>query len=230
MIEEPPVLTIAGRDSRKRPSASQIEAFRDVPTGFVTDAMEGLGALDYRIKPLPGLPDKLVGPALTCSSGPADIMALLATLPEVVPGDVVLNAAGGWTGCAAMGDRVSGMLKNCGAAGAVTDGLARDLEGILKVGMPLFCAGLNPNSPYCKGPGTVGLPIEIGGLRVESGDMIVADADGVVVVPFARIDEVIARVGEVAKLETALDAEVAAGLAIPDDVKALVGGPGVARV
>ena len=96
--------------------------------------------------------------------------------------------------------------------------------------MPLFCAGLNPNSPYCKGPGTVGLPIEIGGLRVESGDMIVADADGVVVVPFARIDEVIARVGEVAKLETALDAEVAAGLAIPDDVKALVGGPGVARV
>lgn len=230
MIEEPPLLTIAGRTSRNRPTAAQIAAFADMPTGFVADAMEGQGALSMAIKPLPGLPHRVVGPALTCRSGPEDILALMAALTEVQPGDVLVNATGGWQGCAAMGDRVAGMLRNAGAAGAVTDGPARDLPGIQAVGLPVFCTGLNPNSPFSKGPGTVGLPVEIGGRRVESGDMIVADADGVVVVPFARIDAVAARLADIAALEAALDAEVAAGRTCVPGVVELLAGPQVRRI
>lgn len=230
MIEEPPLITLKTRTSRNRPTPQQIAAFVDVPTGFLCDAMEGQGALDYTIKCLPGLPDRVVGPALTCHCGPQDILALVSALTEVEPGDVVVNATGSWRGCAAIGDRVSGMAKNAGAAGVVTDGLARDLPGIQDVGLPLFCAGISPNSPFGKGPGSVGMAIKIAGHLVDSGDMIVADQDGVVVVPFARIDEVIETLIKVKELEAELDGAVAKGLKAADSIVELVNGPQCRRI
>lgn len=230
MIEEPPLVTLKTRASRNRPTEAQISAFKDVPTGFLCDAMEGQGALDYTIKCLPGLPDRMVGPALTCNSGPEDILGLVSALTEVEPGDVIVNATGAWRGCAAIGDRVSGMAKNCGAAGVVTDGLARDLPGIQEVGNPLFCAGLSPNSPFGKGPATVGMAVKIAGHPVDSGDMIVADQDGVVVVPFARIDEVISQLKTIYELETGLDKEVAEGLKVAPSIVELVNGPQSRRI
>lgn len=222
MIEEPPLLTVAARSNRNRPTAGQIAAFENTPTGFVVDAMDGVGALSHRIKPLPGLLAKLCGPALTCDCGPADLLAMLAAMPEIAPGDVLVCATGAWTGCAALGDRVCGMARNNGAVGIVTDGMARDLVGIQGVALPVYCAGLHPNSPHGKGPGSVGLPVSIAGHPVASGDMIVADADGVVVVPFALIDTVIERLKTIRTLETDLDAEVAKGLTVPDAIRDLL--------
>lgn len=216
MIEEPPLLTIA-RDQR-RPDAAQVAAFQGVPTSFVVDAMYGAGALSSRIRPLGESRDLVsvaAGPALTVGCGAGDILALLAALDSVRPGDVVLSAFDGFQGCAAAGDRVCGMLRNAGAAGLVTDGPVRDYAGIVQIGLPCWTTGLTPASPYTNGPGSVGLPIQIGGRQVETGDMIVADHDGVVVVPFARIDEVIAKLDTITALETALDAEIAKGLTIP---------------
>ena len=222
MIEEPKTLTI--RRPERRPDAALIAAFRDVPTGFVVDAMWGAGSLGTAIAPLPGQTAHVAGPALTVDNRPSDLLALLASFNFVRSGDIVVSATGGWQGCAAAGDRVCGMLRNGGAAGFVTDGPMRDLEGIRTVGLPAWCTGLNPGSPFATGPGRVGLGIVIGGQRVETGDMIVADRDGVVVVPFADIAAVADRLGTVTELETSLDAEVAAGLAIPDDIRTLVAG------
>lgn len=218
MIEEPPLLTI--KRPTRRPTQAQIDAFQDVPTGFVVDAMLGGGTLDARIKPLGD--HHIAGPALTADSGPADILALLASLAHVTPGDVVVNAFGGHQGCASVGDRVSAMLQNCGAAGIVTDGPARDLAGITQVGLPVWCTGLTPNTPHGNGPGRVGLPVQIGGQQVDTGDMIVADTDGVVVVPFDQIDTVIAAVEKVRELEAALDAEVQNGQKIPPAIQELL--------
>ncbi len=218
MIEEPPLLRIARAETRNRPTEAQIAAFRDVPTGFVTDALGGSGAMEPEMKPLPGLPFRMAGPALTCHSGPEDILGLLAAMTQIQPGDVVVNAAGGWRGCAAVGDSVCGMARNAGAAGMVTDGMARDLDGLLEVGLPLFCLGITPNSPFSKGPGTVGLPVMVGGRPVSSGDMIVADRDGVVVVPFDRIDAVIARLHGIRELEAEREANVASGMVCPQAV------------
>ncbi|MGB3554590.1 MAG: RraA family protein, partial [Jannaschia sp.] len=75
------------------------------------------------------------------------------------------------------------------------------------------CTGLTPGSPVARGPGTLGLPVLCGGQRVEQGDIIVADSDGVVVVPFEMIDAVAAAAERVAEAEHALDAQVADGLA-----------------
>jgi len=64
-----------------------------------------------------------------------------------------------------------GMARNLGVAGFVTDGMVRDIIGIQGVGLPVYCAGVTPNSPVRNGPGTVGEPVDIGGLRIESGDI-----------------------------------------------------------
>lgn len=230
MIEEPPLLTI--NSSRNRPTTRQIDALRNIPTGFLTDAMNGRGAMDYRIRPLsPGvLPSAMCGPALTCHCGPEDILAILGALDELEPGDVMVVATGNWTQSAVTGDRVMGMLKNSGGAGFVTDGLVRDVAGIEAVGLPLMCAGVSPNSPFAKGPGEIGFPIQIGGATVSSGDVIVSDRDGVVVVPFEKLDAVIDDIAKIQVLEQELDSDVANGLKIPDAIKELLQSDQVKRI
>lgn len=106
-----------------------------------------------------------------------------------------------------------GMLKNKGAAGFVTDGAMRDFDEIVAVGLPAWCNGLNPNSPFAYGPGRVGFGAVVGGQTVNSGDIIVADQNGVVVVPHARIDAVIAQLENIKKAEAAFEAKVKSGAA-----------------
>ena len=81
-------------------------------------------------------------------------------------------------------------MKNAGVAAMMTDGPVRDVTGLIALGMPVWCTGSIASTPYENGPGTAGLPVNIGAQRVETGDMIVADKDGVVVVPFDEIDAV----------------------------------------
>ncbi|MBD3678778.1 MAG: RraA family protein [Rhodobacteraceae bacterium] len=228
MIEEPPVLTITR--TPRRPSAAQIEAFQGVPTGFVVDALKGGAALDRAIRPMLDQKEPVAGPALTVDCGPADIMATLAALKVVQPGDVVMVAFAGFQGCAAAGDRVCGMMKNNGAVGLVTDGPVRDHAGLSEVGLPVWATGLTPESPFTKGPGKVGFPVQIGGRQVETGDMIVADFDGVVVVPFDRIDEVIEALVHIRALEEELDQKVAEGLKIPPAIEELLASDAVSWV
>lgn len=212
MIEEPPILTL--RQSFRRPTKAQIDAFRDVPTGFVCDAMGGQGALDARIQPIGGGRDidcRAVGPALVADNGPAEILATMGALYVLEPGDVIVAAVHGHRDCSAAGDQFCGMMKNKGAAGFVTDGEMRDYDGLVSVGLPAWCTGLSPNSPYSNGPARVGFDAVVGGRRVESGDLIVADRNGVVVVPFAEIDKVIGRLARVQALEADLEVKVRGG-------------------
>lgn len=223
MIEEPATLTI--RKPSRRPTAAQIAAFQNVPTGFVVDAMLGKGAMASNICPIGDgrdYPCTAAGPALTVDNGPGDILALLASLNFIEAGDVVVSTVAGHQGNAAAGDRVCGMMKNNGAAGFVTDGPMRDYAGVVGIALPAWCTGLTPASPFSTGPGEIGRPITIAEQHVETGDMIIADRDGVVVVPFAQIDEVIEALVNVTELETDLDAQVADGLKIPDAIEQML--------
>ena len=219
MIEEPKILTI--KADMPRPTSAQIAAFQGVPTGFVVDAMMGGGAFAHDVCPVVG-PAHIAGPALPVDCGPGDILAALAALKFVRPGDVVVSAFGGYLGCAAGGDRLMGMVKNNGGIGFVTDGPMRDLDGLEEVGLPVWCRGLTPASPFSKGPGRVGFAVQIAGQTVGCGDMIVADRDGVVVVPFDRIDQVIDALKTVRELEVALDRDVAEGLRVPPAIADLL--------
>ena len=220
MITDPPILTI--RRNFPRPDADIVAAFAGVPTGHVVDAMNGRGALDYRIKPLAPGSQITVGVALTCDNGPSDNLAVFGALDAAKPGDIIVAATDRFMGTAIIGDLLLGMLKNRGVAAFVTDGLVRDLPGLLAVGLPCFCAGLTPNSPVRNGPGTVGEPIVAGGVLVESGDIVVADQDGVVIVPRGRAAQVIERLAGVRAAEAALEAKVKAGLEVPDFIEPLL--------
>ena len=220
MIKDPPLLTI--RRDFPRPAAREVAAFAGVPTGYAIDAMGGRGALDYRIKPLAPADAVMVGVAVTCQCGPADNLALFGALAAAGPGDILVAATDSFTATSVTGDLLLGMAKNRGVAGFVTDGLVRDLVGVLGVGLPVYCAGVTPNSPVRNGPGTVGLPVVIGGAAVESGDLVLGDRDGVVIVPRGEIATVLRRLADVRAAEAALEAKVKAGLQVPDFIQAIL--------
>ncbi len=219
MIEDHPILKI--RRNFPRPTRPQVAAFAGLPTGWVVDALMGTGALDHRIKPI-GNVMSFCGVALTCDDGPADNLASYASLSVARPGDVVIATSSGFGRAATTGDLLLGMMKNCGIAAFVTDGCVRDVAGIRAVGLPCFAAGVTPNSPARHGPGLIGFPIVCGGTMVGPGDIVVGDEDGVVVVPFARIDEAIARLPAIKAAEAELEAKVKAGLKLPDLLKSLI--------
>ena len=219
MIGDPPVVTL--RRGFTRPDAAQLAAFAGVPTGFMVDAQNGQGAVDYRIKPL--WPEvSFAAPAVTVDCGPRDNLGLFVAIEVAEPGDVIMLATGAYEGTSVLGDHVAAMARNKGVVAIVTDGLVRDVEGLLQVGLPVYCRGVSPNSPYKSGPCEVGTSITLGGVTVASGDLVVGDRDGVVVVPQARIDEVAAALQAVHAKEHEMGAAIEAGLTAPDWVGELL--------
>lgn len=216
MLDEAPPIQ---RQAFERPPVQWIEALKGTPTGFVVDAMGGSGALDFRLKPAIAEQYAFCGVAVTVDAGPGDNLALVHALKEVQPGDVLMVTTGGFTGCAVTGDLVLGMARNNGAVGFVTDGCVRDLVGIRMVGLPAWAIGVTPNSPHRSGPGTVGLPIALAGQPVASGDLVIADLDGVVVVPRARIPSVLDRLPAIRRAEAAADQAVRDGQKLPGWLK-----------
>jgi regulator of RNase E activity RraA len=219
MIKDPPILKV--RRSFPRPTQRQLAAFAGVPTGYIVDALGGGGGLDYRIRPLVDSSEIMIGTAITCYAGPADNLALFGAVHASQKGDILVAATDAHSAAAVTGDLLVGMAKNRGMVGLVTDGLIRDLAGIRGTGLPVYCAGVSTNSPARNGPGTVGLPVVVGSIRIESGDIVVGDRDGVVVVPLSQADAVIAGLQDVRAAEMALDAKVKGGLQVPDFIEHL---------
>ncbi len=220
MIENPPMLTI--HRGWTRPDPALVAAFRGAQTSHVCDAMEGRGAVDWQIKPLDPGNGVFCGPALPAWAYPADIAAMFGALAEAQPGDVIMLACDSFTATAVIGDLAAGMMRNKGVAAFVTDGLARDRAGIIATGLPLFARGIVPNSPALNGPGTVGAPVVLGGVHVNPGDIVVGDADGVVVVPQARAQEVLEALGRIRAAEAKMEAQVKAGLTMSGKAEAMV--------
>jgi 4-hydroxy-4-methyl-2-oxoglutarate aldolase len=220
MITDPPALRV--RRHFERPPAELVAALRGAATGHVVDASGGKGALVPEIKPIAGTGAEFCGVAIPCDAGPGDNLALFGALALAEPGDVLVVATDAYRGAAVLGDLLAGMARNSGVAAIVTDGLARDVAGLASVGLPVFAAGVSPNSPSRCGPGVVGMPIVIGGVAVEAGDIVVGDADGVVVVPRRRAADIVSRLRRVRAAEALVEAKVKAGLRMLDGVAALL--------
>jgi regulator of RNase E activity RraA len=221
MLDNPPLLTI--HRGHRRPSKALIEAFRGAQTSHLADAMDGRGALDYRIKPMDAENAVFVGPALTALAYPADVVGVYGALLEAEAGDVIVVANDAYTATAVIGDLVAGMMKNKGVAAFVTDGLARDRAGIVASRLPLFAAGIMPASPAANGPAVVGAPVTLGGQHVRPGDIIVGDADGVVVVPQDQAEAVLEKLAAVRAAEARAIAAVEGGATANDRMRAIVG-------
>jgi len=215
------IITINRKFSR--PSAELVKTFSDVPTGYVVDVQGRRGALDYSIKPMFDF-SSIAGPAVTVQTVPDDNLAPYLAMDVLQAGDVLVIANGGWTGSSVIGDLIAGMFKNIGVAAIVTDGAVRDIAGLEQVGVPVFARGLTANSPQKNGPGSVGLEVCIGGAVVRSGDLIVGDRDGVVVLPQEKMPEALEGLQAVREKERQIEALIAEGLTKPDWVKAFLAG------
>jgi 4-hydroxy-4-methyl-2-oxoglutarate aldolase len=220
MIVDPPVLTI--RRNFERSEERLIAEFRGMPTGAIADAMGGRGALHYKIKPIDPKNCTFVGSALTCETGASDNLAILAALTIARPGDVIVAASEGFDGAAVVGDNVALMARNRGVAALVIDGMARDGTGIVEAQVPVFARGLTPNSCVRSGPGRVGIPVIVGGVAVEAGDLVIGDLDGVVIVPRLTAAVTVAQLMEVVGAETELQAQIKAGATELDAVAQLL--------
>jgi regulator of RNase E activity RraA len=124
------------------------------------------------------------------------------------------------------GEFVAMAAKAKGIAGIVCDGLCRDQGGIRALDLPVYTAGSAPSSPGKDGPGEIGAAITCGGVVVHSGDVVVGDEDGVVVVPLADAEAVRAALEQVRQKEARMLAAVQAGQLVPawvDEVLAAKG-------
>jgi regulator of RNase E activity RraA len=208
VIGEPVALTVRRRI--ERPAPPVLRAFRGAPSGFVTDAFNGRGCLDFRIKPL--VPEMtLCGPAVTALCSPGDILAAMAILDFVKKGDVIVISALGDTVEAKVGDLWLHQARKRGVAGVVCDGLVRDVKGLLAAGVPVFARGVAPNAGHKTGPGEINLGVSCGGVSIGPGDVIVGDRDGVVAVPLAQSAAVAAQLALVKRKEADAEKKLARG-------------------
>lgn len=220
MLDEPPILTI--RREFPRPDPVLLARLAGAQTGHLTDAMNGGGALDAAIKPVDRDRATFVGVALPCQTGPGDNLAIAAAVALAGPGDVIVAASDGFTGSAVIGDNVAMMARNAGVVALVIDGAVRDVAGIVAAGLPVFARAVTPNSCARSGPGTVGLHVVAGGVAIAAGDVLVGDADGVVVIPHSMLARVTERLAAIVAAEHAVQARIAGGLTALDSIAALL--------
>ncbi|MGO4890002.1 RraA family protein [Anaerobacillus sp. MEB173] len=158
-----------------------INQFEKIPTTCISDALQGLTNMDVSIKPLKE-DYRMAGRAFTVKVPVGDNLLVLKAMKEAKPGDVLVIDIHGDTTRAIAGDFVLGMAQTLGITGVVTNGVIRDIQGIKALNFPVFCQGTTLAAGGKAGFGDMNIPISLGGTTVNPGDIIVGDADGVVVV------------------------------------------------
>jgi regulator of RNase E activity RraA len=167
----------------ERPTADVLALYRTVTAANVTDAMAKQGTMHYTVKPIVAASGAVVGPAVTVKARAGDNLMICKAITLCQPGDVLVVSAPGGTDNALWGGVLSTLAAKRGIAALVTDGLVRDVSEMRTAGLPVWAAGLLPTGPSFDGKGEVNTPISCGGVVVQPGDIVVADEDGVVVVP-----------------------------------------------
>ena len=164
-----------------------------LPTAELADAA-GIGiAMDASIRPVwPGA--RLAGPAFTVRTPPGEFLSVREAAERAAAGAVLVVGGGGSLRQALWGEKMSRLALERGIAGLVADGAVRDRDGIEALGFPVFAAGSVPTPPARERRGELEVSVVCGGLDVRPGDLVYGDADGVVVVPYERHDEIVSRV------------------------------------
>lgn len=175
----------------ERPDPKLIDGFRRHDVAKVGDAMGGYGIMNYELKPIL-LGMKLLGTAVTVITRPGDALFIQKVADIAGEGDVVVVDAGGFKDSAIIGERIGTYMKEIRKiAGIVVDGAVRDSMGLIEIGFPTFARAITPRIYGTQGPGAINVPISCGGVTVNPGDLIMADNDGIVVVPKDDIERVL---------------------------------------
>lgn len=205
------------------------EAQQKLYSAVIADVLDDVGfrhqAMDHNIRPVsPGF--KIAGRAFTVQAtrvyeipdNPYE--KELEAVDSLSRGDVFVGTVNSSTGCGFWGELLSTAAVSKGARGAIVDGFTRDSQSIIEMGFPVFARGCNPLDS--KGRVDVisyGAPIECGGVKISTGDLVFADHDGVVVVPWQVVGEVISKALEKVEGEDGMRSALARGMGVVEAYK-----------
>ena len=188
-----------------------IEGFRNVEVASVADAMEQLygqrAYMSHRMRPL--FATKFAGPAVTVllkkeehKEGPPASQGMLDAIDAAPPGSVYVMVLDDGADYAGIGGLMATAMKYRGFAGAIIDASIRDTPQIKKLQFPVFSIGVAPSTTinHYRFAGA-NIPVTCAGARVNPSDIIVADEDGVAVVPRAKAAEVLKKAQELDNTE-----------------------------
>lgn len=187
-----------------------VEAAAKFQAAILADVAGRRGTVHGRVKPLSSKM-KVAGPAITVEVRPGDNLAIHAALAIAKPGDVIVVDGKGDMTCALLGEIMARQAKVSGIAGILIDAAVRDSHELANGDYPIFSAGLNPCGPTKSVAGRVNHPISAGGAAVNPGDLVVGDADGVVVIPRADVPRIVELAQKKLDAETARIAEIHQG-------------------
>jgi regulator of RNase E activity RraA len=171
-------------------SSERVRDAATLPASILADVYGRRGTVSGRIAALaPSM--KVAGPALTVEVRPGDNLMIHAALSIAKPGDVIVVDGKGDQTCALIGEIMVSQAMAIGVAGMVLDAAVRDTEALGAKGFPVWSFGFNPCGPTKRVSGRVNHPISLGGITVNPGDLVVGDADGVVVIERERVAEMI---------------------------------------
>ena len=172
-----------------------VAEFARLPVANVSDCMSRMSAGGTRLRPM-HRGGGLAGPALTVKARPGDNLMLHKALGLAVPGDVIVCDAGGDLTNALFGELMLAQMTRRGVGGLVVNGAIRDVAAIALQELPVFAAGVTHRGPYKSGPGEINVPVAIDGMVVMPGDLVLGDEDGLVCVPHADLQAVLAAAKE----------------------------------
>lgn len=174
----------------RRPDPRVVAALGKLSAATIHEAQGKSGALAHTIRPIyPGM--KCAGPACTVRSHGGDNLMLHKAICVAQPGDVIVHDGEDWLESNVWGEIMTTAALQRGVAGLVTSGVVRDVEAIHRKGFAVFAQGVSMKWANKASLGTINHPIVCAGVVVNPGDIIVADDDGVVVVPLDRAEEVL---------------------------------------
>ena len=179
-------------------------------TPHLSDSMERLYAGGHQLRPM-HREGKLAGPAFTVKTAAGDNLLVHKALDTAQRGDVIVVDAGGWCDNAIIGELMSARARQRGIAGMVIWGAIRDSAEIGAGTYPIFAAGVTHRGPYKNGPGEINVPINMGGMTVNPGDIIVGDADGLVAIPQDQAERILKSAQAILAKETKNIKEIEAG-------------------
>ncbi|MCW2099962.1 MULTISPECIES: RraA family protein [Pseudomonas] len=203
-----------------------VALFEGLDTPGVSDALDKLGLPGQclGIAPLANYTQVVVGPAFTVQYVSASVPpgTVGDFIDDVAPGDVVVIDNGGRTDCTVWGDIMTQYAGSRAIAATVIDGVCRDVSKALHDGYPVFSKGRFMRTGKDRVQvQSVNQPVSIGSARVCARDIVVADANGVVIVPRARAAEVAACARQIESVEAEIRQQIAQGKSLKDARAAL---------
>ncbi|GGR06049.1 RraA family protein [Deinococcus ruber] len=169
----------------------------------VSDALGRGGALSAAFRPV-WAGACVVGPAVTVRTFGTDLSAVFDAIAAAERGSVIVIDSHGILNSAFWGERTTRAALARELAGAVIDGACRDVGAVRRLGFPVFSTAITPNAGLPGGRGAVNVPVQVGGVPVQPGDLVVADENGVVIVPQAQIQDTVHTVSTLLQAESLL--------------------------